>query len=224
MEFRLLGPVQIWSGTGPVELKRRQERLLLAVLLLEPGKPVPAERLIELLWPDALPANPRRALQVYVSRLRAVLDVELTSGRDGYAIHAVPGQTDVEQFRSLVEQARRQDDLEQRSKLVVDALALWRGPALADVTTEDVRRRLCRGLDESRQEAEALLRRAAEVLTRRPDEGGEGANAIGWARLELASGRPDEARRTLAEAIAVVGPSTFTRRELSHQQRLLGLV
>jgi DNA-binding SARP family transcriptional activator len=101
MEFRLLGPVQIWSGTGPVELKRRQERLLLAVLLLEPGKPVPAERLIELLWPDALPANPRRALQVYMSRLRAVLDVELTSGRDGYAIHSVAGQTDVEQFRSL---------------------------------------------------------------------------------------------------------------------------
>lgn len=155
-EFRLLGPVQIWSGTGPIDLKRRPERLLLAVLLLEPGKPIPAERLIELLWPDALPANPRRALQVYVSRLRAVLDVELTSGRGGYAIQSMPGQTDVEQFRSLVEQARRQDDLEQRSKLLMDALALWRGPALADVTTEDVRRRLCRGLDEARLAAQEL--------------------------------------------------------------------
>ncbi|MFF0271301.1 BTAD domain-containing putative transcriptional regulator [Kribbella sp. NPDC004536] len=156
MEFRLLGPVQIWSGTGLVDLKRRQERLLLAVLLLEPGRPVPAERLIELLWPDALPANPRRALQVYVSRLRSVLDVELTSGRDGYAIRSRPGQTDVEQFRSVVEQARRQDDLEQRSKLLADALALWRGPALADVTTDDVRRRLCRGLDEAKLAAQEL--------------------------------------------------------------------
>ncbi|NUR94072.1 MAG: AfsR family transcriptional regulator, partial [Kribbellaceae bacterium] len=156
MEFRLLGPVQIWSGSGPIALKRRQERLLLAILLLAPGKPVPAERLIELLWPDASPANPRRALQVYASRLRAALDVELTSGRDGYAIHSAPGQTDVEQFRSLVEQARRQDDLEQRSKLLTDALALWRGPALADVTTEDVRRRLCRGLDEEKVAAQEL--------------------------------------------------------------------
>ncbi|MEU4287771.1 BTAD domain-containing putative transcriptional regulator [Kribbella sp. NPDC026596] len=156
MEFRLLGPVQIWSEGERIGLKRRQERLLLAVLLLEPAKAVPAERLIELLWPEAMPANPRRALQVYISRLRTVLDVELTSGREGYAIQTPLGTTDIEQFRSLVEQARRHDDLEQRSKLLTDALALWRGPALADVTTEDVRRRLCRGLEEARWAAEEL--------------------------------------------------------------------
>ena len=59
MEFRLLGPVQIWSAGERIGLKRRQERLLLAVLLLEPGKAVPAERLIELLWPEAMPTNPQ---------------------------------------------------------------------------------------------------------------------------------------------------------------------
>ncbi|GAB3927789.1 BTAD domain-containing putative transcriptional regulator [Kribbella albertanoniae] len=157
MEYRLLGPVQIWSGGDQVSLKRRQERLLLAVLLLEPGKAVAAQRLMELLWPDAMPTNPRRALQVYISRLRTLLDVELTSGREGYAIQAPAGSTDIEQYRTLVAQARQQDDLEQRSKLLTDALGLWRGPALADVTTEDVRQRLCGGLEEEHWAAEELL-------------------------------------------------------------------
>jgi DNA-binding SARP family transcriptional activator len=58
VEFRLLGSVQIWSGGEQISLKRRQERLLLAVLLLEPGKAVSADRLMELLWPEAMPTNP----------------------------------------------------------------------------------------------------------------------------------------------------------------------
>jgi DNA-binding SARP family transcriptional activator len=159
VEFRLLGPVQIWSQGQQVELKRRQERLLLAVLLLESGKPVPAERLIDVLWPEQQPGNPKRALQVYASRVRAVLatgDSRLVSGPHGYAVEAPAGRTDIELFAALVEQAKPLDDLEQRRKLLVDALALWRGPALADVASEDVRRRLCAGLDESRWAAQEL--------------------------------------------------------------------
>ncbi|GAA0605823.1 BTAD domain-containing putative transcriptional regulator [Kribbella sandramycini] len=156
MEFRLLGPVEIWSAGHPVVLKRRQERLVLAVLLLEPGKPVAADRLIALLWPEASPSNPRRALQVYISRLRAVVDADLTSGPEGYAVQAAPGSTDIEQFRTLITQARGESDLGLRTKLATDALSLWRGPALADVTTDDVRRRLCSGLEEERWAAEEL--------------------------------------------------------------------
>ncbi|MGC4942159.1 BTAD domain-containing putative transcriptional regulator [Kribbella sp. DT2] len=159
MEFRLLGPVQIWAEGHQVELKRRQERLLLAVLLLESGKAVPADRLIELLWPEEQPGNPKRALQVYVSRLRSVLatgDSRLVNGSHGYAIEGAGGRTDVELFAALVEQAKPLDDLEQRRKLLTDALALWRGPALADVASETVRRRLCVGLDESRWAAQEL--------------------------------------------------------------------
>ena len=167
VDYRLLGPVELWSAGRKVELRRRQERLLLAVLLLEPGKGVPPERLVELLWPEEQPGNPKRALQVYVSRLRAVLAAEdpettLAGGPQGYAIDVPPGRTDVELFAGLVNQARSATDLEQRRKLLVDALALWRGPALSDVASEDVRRRLCGGLDESRWAA-LELRLATEL-------------------------------------------------------------
>jgi hypothetical protein len=91
--------------------------------------------------------------------LRTVLatgDSKLVSGSHGYAIDAPTGRTDAELFAALVEQAKPLDDLEQRRKLLTDALALWRGPALADVASEDVRRRLCAGLDESRWAAQEL--------------------------------------------------------------------
>ncbi|MEV8372443.1 BTAD domain-containing putative transcriptional regulator [Kribbella sp. NPDC056861] len=161
MEYRLLGPVEVWAAGRKVVLKRRQERLLLAVLLLEPGKVVPTDRLIELLWPEELPGTPKRALQVYVSRLRAALtaedpDARLLAETQGYSLQGAVGRTDVERFAELVSRAQDLRDLEQRRDLLVEALALWRGPALADVASEDVRRRLCGGLDESRWAAHEL--------------------------------------------------------------------
>ncbi|WP_343981094.1 AfsR/SARP family transcriptional regulator [Kribbella koreensis] len=177
MEYRLLGPVEVWADGRKVELKRRQERLLLAVLLLEPGKAVPTDRLIGLLWPEEQPGNPRRALQVYASRLRAVLtDAELVGGAHGYAIEGTAGRTDVEKFAALVEQARVLPDLQRRREVLVEALTLWRGPALADVASEDVRRRLCAALDESRWAAQEE-----------------------WLRTELALGHHQELLPELAE-------------------------
>ncbi|TDU87147.1 DNA-binding SARP family transcriptional activator [Kribbella voronezhensis] len=167
VEYRLLGPVQLRAGGRPVELKRRQERLLLAILLLEPGKVVPAERLVGLLWPEEGPGHPKRALQVYASRLRAVLakvdpETRLEGGAEGYAVLGPAGRTDWELFEALVREAKATQDLERRRKVLLDALALWRGPALAEVTEEHVRRRLAAGLDEARWEAQEL-RVAAEL-------------------------------------------------------------
>ncbi|WP_328322300.1 winged helix-turn-helix domain-containing protein [Kribbella sp. NBC_00382] len=167
MDYRLLGPVEVWAAGRKVELKRRQERLLLAVLLLEPGKVVPTDRLIGLLWPEEQPGNPKRALQVYVSRLRAVLmDAELLGEAGGYVLKGTAGRTDVEKFAALVERARVLPDLARRREVLVEALALWRGPALADVASEDVRRRLCSGLDESRWAAQELRLKTELALGR----------------------------------------------------------
>jgi DNA-binding SARP family transcriptional activator len=161
VEYLLLGPVQLLVGGEQVELKRRQERLLLAILLLEPGKTVAAERLIELLWPDELPGNPRRALQVYASRLRSVVtaadpETRLEGGPEGYAVQGPTGRTDIERFNELTRQAGTIADPEQRRTVLLEALQLWRGPALADVASEDVRRRLSAGLDEARWAAQEL--------------------------------------------------------------------
>ncbi|MFI5708517.1 BTAD domain-containing putative transcriptional regulator [Kribbella sp. NPDC051620] len=167
MEYRLLGPVEVWADGRKVELKRRQERLLLAVLLLEPGKAVPTERLIGLLWPEEQPGNPKRALQVYASRLRAVLtDAQLLAGARGYALEGTAGRTDVEKFTALVQQAQVLPNLERRREVLVEALALWRGPALADVASEDVRQRLCAALDESRWAAQEQRLRTELALGR----------------------------------------------------------
>ena len=174
IEYRLLGPVQVWVDGQQLELKRRQERLLLAILLLEPGKAVPAERLVELLWPEEQPGNPKRALQVYMSRLRSVLasvdpETRVESGPEGYAIHGPAGRTDIERFGELTRQAKTIGDAAQRRTALLEALELWRGPALADVASEDVRRRLSAGLDEERWAAQEL-RLATELELGRHQE------------------------------------------------------
>jgi DNA-binding SARP family transcriptional activator len=174
VEYRLLGPVQVWVDGRQIELKRRQERLLLAILLLEPGKAVAAERLIELLWPEERPGNPKRALQVYASRLRSELtsadpETRLESGPEGYAVHGPAGRTDVERFIVLARQAKTVADPEERRTVLLEALELWRGPALADVAAEDVRRRLSAGLDEARSAAQEL-RLATELELGRHQE------------------------------------------------------
>src|SRR5204862_315290 len=70
----VLGPVEAHTGDGRVlVLPRRQERCLLAILLLNPGHPVSVDRLCDLLWEDQLPQRPQQAIRTYVSRIRTML-------------------------------------------------------------------------------------------------------------------------------------------------------
>src|SRR5688572_31120343 len=93
----------------------------------------------------------------YVSRLRAALadagaqddGVHLDSQGSGYTLRCDPARVDAHRFRDSVARAREADD-EQRAALLADALGLWRGPALADVAGDEVRDRLCHGLEEAR--------------------------------------------------------------------------
>lgn len=132
MEFRLLGPVEAVVGGKLVELGRRRERLLLAVLLLSPGQPVSVQRLAELHWGDG--QHPRDAVYVCASRLRKQLraaQVELSRTLAGYALMVDPETVDVHRFTRDVQQARRTADPAARADLLHQALRLWRGPALA---------------------------------------------------------------------------------------------
>ena len=70
MEFQVLGPVQAWAEGRPLDLGERKQRMVLAVLLLEPNQLVLLDRLVDLLWREDPPSSARRIVQAHVSRLR----------------------------------------------------------------------------------------------------------------------------------------------------------
>src|SRR2546429_7469078 len=90
MEFRLLGPVEAYHEGRQVDLGRRRERCLLAILLLEVNRPVPVDRLIGLLWDGRPPASARGALHTHMSRLRGRLD---PAGAGGDGVPPLPPGT-----------------------------------------------------------------------------------------------------------------------------------
>jgi predicted ATPase/DNA-binding SARP family transcriptional activator len=144
VQFRVLGPLQVVVDGTPAGLRGAGERALLALLLLEAGRVVPADRLIDGLWGEDLPANAANALQGRVSRLRRELQrvglpaALVESRRPGYVLDVDPSTVDVHRFAGLLEEARR--SVEQggsgAGRLYAAALALWEGPALAEFESE----------------------------------------------------------------------------------------
>jgi DNA-binding SARP family transcriptional activator len=135
-DFRVLGPLEVSDETGPLLLGGLKQRAVLAVLLLEAGRVVSVDRLIDALWGEQPPRTAATSLQNFISGLRKILGSEvLETKAPGYRINLKPGELDLERFRRAVEGAREQAPSE-RSARLREALALWRGPALADFTFE----------------------------------------------------------------------------------------
>jgi DNA-binding SARP family transcriptional activator len=124
VEFRILGPIEVVDDDGrPIALPARKIRALLALLLLDANRSVSTDRLVDELYEERPPATATKTVQVYVSQLRKALGADRIDTRgNGYALRVEPGEVDVERFRQLVADGRPRE-----------ALALWRGPALADV-------------------------------------------------------------------------------------------
>jgi DNA-binding SARP family transcriptional activator len=138
MEFRILGPLEVLKGDRPLDLGGQRQRGLLAVLLLHANQAVSSDRLIEELWPGEAPESHAGALQASVSRLRKALGPGaelLVTLPTGYVIKLAPGQLDLDRFERLVQEAGGAGPPEAADKLR-EALALWRGPALADFAYE----------------------------------------------------------------------------------------
>src|SRR5215218_4407141 len=136
-EFRVLGPFEVWAEGRSLELKRRKQRSLLALLLLHAGEVVSIDRLIEELWAGKPPKAAIGSLQNLVSDLRKALGRELVRTREpGYVLDIEPEQVDLHSFERLVAQASEGGDAERRSELLREALGLWRGPPLADLAFE----------------------------------------------------------------------------------------
>jgi DNA-binding SARP family transcriptional activator/predicted RNA-binding Zn ribbon-like protein len=166
MEFRLLGPFEALDIERPILVgNRRQERCLLGILLLEAGRPVSTQRLMDLLWDGEPPESARGTIHTYVGRLRQSLApyrVRISTHPDGYAVDADGHRIDAHEFVDLTRRAAAAIDPGERLNLYDRALDLWRGPLLADVAGMTLRERLETGLTELR--LSAAERRADDQL------------------------------------------------------------
>ena len=167
MDFRLLGPVEVSDGNGPLPLGGPKPRTLLVHLLLEPNQRVPADRLIQAVWEDHPPEAARNSLQTYVSHLRSALGADrLEGGAGGYLLHADRNEIDMYRFEQLLSRARdlAATDAAAAVQAYDDALALWRGPALDDLADQPSLRAEIARLEELRLTAtEERIARALEL-------------------------------------------------------------
>jgi predicted ATPase/DNA-binding SARP family transcriptional activator len=236
MRFGILGPTQVFLADGrPVAVGGSRLRALLALLLVEAGRVVPAERLIDGLYGASPPSGAANALQSQVSRLRQALPEEedgphplVEFHQRGYRLAVDPEQVDVHRFTQLAEAGHRAlaaGDRPHAAALLREALELWRGRPLADLTDTPSGRAHTARLDEvrlvaieDRVEAELglgghgplvgeLRELVAEYPVRERLRGQLMRALYAGGRQTEALATFEDARRTLAEELGV-DPST----------------
>jgi len=187
VEFRLLGPVEVWAAGGCLEMGPPQQRAVLAALAVDAGRPVFRGTLIDRIWSGRAPEGAASALYAHVNRIRRVLaagaageePVRLARRSGGYRLEVDPEDVDLHRFRQLALAARdRQRPDDERARLLREALDLWRGEPLADLPGEWPAR-MRHSWEEERLDA-----------------------AVAWAQAELRMGRPDEVIGPVRELVA----------------------
>lgn len=139
LSFRILGPLAVERDGEPMHVGGPKSRLLLAMLLLNAGRVVSVDQFVEALWSDEPPSRATPTLQVHLSNLRKSFGDSrpgIITQPPGYVLHAAASELDLLRFEELVQLAHAQRDagaLEPAAALMTEALALWRGPALADI-------------------------------------------------------------------------------------------
>jgi DNA-binding SARP family transcriptional activator/tetratricopeptide (TPR) repeat protein len=233
VEYRLLGPLEVHSGDGLLELGGAKQRAVLAVLLLSANEVVPTERLIDDVWGERAPRTATAYVHNCVSRLRRALGRETLETRPpGYVLHADRDTIDARRFERLLREARETPAAE-RAAILQEALALWRGPALADFAFEEFARGEIDRLDElrltaieDRIAAELELGRHADVvgeLEALANRYAERERLRGLEMLALyRSGRQVEALRVYQEArLALVELGLEPGEELRALERMI---
>jgi DNA-binding SARP family transcriptional activator len=245
IEFRLLGAVEIAVDGRVLNSGPPRQRLVLAILAAEAGRPVSVDSLIDRAW-DEPPEHPRRTLQVHLSRVRRLLADAAAMGQSpvrvvrrsgGYLLDIDPDRVDVHRFRSLIGRARHEDRPQpERAALLGQALELWRGRPLADLPGQWATR-VRQGLQQQYLETVAVW---AEESVRAGDPGAVLARlgelvvehplaeslATAYMRALYASGRPADAlhhyttiRHRLAEEL---GTDPGPELQQLHRQVLTG--
>src|SRR5262245_40343547 len=155
MRFKVLGPLEVTAGDGPLPLGGPRQRAVLAQLLVRAGELVPAEVLIDQVWGDEPPDAARGTLHSYISHLRKALGAERIEGRTpGYVLHVSDDELDAARFEALVREARLVNGSPGRAATILrEALGLWTGPAYADLSAEPSLAAEIARLDELRLQA-----------------------------------------------------------------------
>lgn len=180
LQFGILGPLDVRRGNQLIIVNAKKQRVILAALLLSANRIVLAEELMERLWQDRFPRDARASLQTHLARLRRTLG---EGHEDTRVIHTSPGgylikvdteHLDLLRYRSLLDrasQASSAGEPAEEARLLQEALALWRGPALADIASDSLLREEVPQLTEEwfktlhrRFDVELMLGNHAEIV------------------------------------------------------------
>lgn len=153
MEFRILGPLEVVDGDRALSLGGERQRAILALLLTRANEVVSTDRLIDELWGARPPRKALNTIQYYISQLRKTLGADrIVTRAPGYLIRVGPEELDLARFEQLLER--------DNAEALREALDLWRGPALADLTFEQFAQAEAARLEELRM---AALERRIEL-------------------------------------------------------------
>jgi DNA-binding SARP family transcriptional activator len=168
MQFNLLGTLEVLEEDRTLTPTAAKPRQVLAMLAVNANTMVSAEQLIDELWPEGPPTRAKTTVQTYVYQLRKLLGRSFTSARGkeilitrpaGYVLAVPRRNVDIFYFQDLMERGRaalHRDDTSRAADLLREALSLWRGPMLTDVTHSPRLQGHCVYLEEQRMEALAL--------------------------------------------------------------------
>ncbi len=147
MRFGVLGPLTVESDGASVEISAPKQRALLILLIIEAGRTVPAEVILDRLWPERPPSAGLKTLRFHVSKLRSVLEpgvkgsgfTVVETRDDGYFVDGTAHEIDSRRFEQLAGDGQREmaNRPDRAHRLLSDALAMWRGRALHDVAYAD---------------------------------------------------------------------------------------
>ncbi len=157
MLFRVLGPLEVDVGNGPASLGGPKQRAVLAHLVLRANQLVSAETLIDQVWGEEPPEKARNVVQTYISHLRKALGPDrIQSHGPGYRLRLDPSELDATLFAELMRDGQKALPVDPNVAVATleDALALWRGPALADLADQSSLLAEAARLDELRIEAQ----------------------------------------------------------------------
>ena len=198
MDFQILGSFEVLDDGAVVRIPAGRERALLALLVVNRGRVVSADAIVHALWGESPPGTAAKAVQGYVSHLRRLLpEGAIVTRPPGYVLEVADDDVDAARSERLATDGRHRldegDDVAAADALQ-EALALWRGPALADFAYDEFAQDEIRRLEELRlgaheDRAEALLRVGR---TGRPGRGAR--RARGGAPAARAPARPGDAR------------------------------